>query len=101
MLLLLLGFVCRNDQISPGGCCDTSVTQTRRYICDTCLSSGCCRVYEHCVSCCLQPEKVCVIVQSCPMVGYLWTWSGAVCVETPTPPGLLTNSYCCTLSESL
>ena len=61
IIFILLGFVCSIDNVSLGGCCHISV-QTRQYICDTCLTSGCCGIYEHCVSCCLQPEKVKTIV---------------------------------------
>lgn len=51
------GYTCKRENVLVGGCCDTSVPSTRQFICDSCLSNGCCSVYEDCVSCCLQPEK--------------------------------------------
>lgn len=52
------GYVChRVDRLSTG-CCNVAVDTTRRYACDTCNSHGCCAIYEYCVSCCLQPDKV-------------------------------------------
>ena len=41
-----------------GGCCNPDGPSAQRYVCDSCQQNGCCSVYEHCVSCCLQPEKV-------------------------------------------
>ncbi|RZF39853.1 hypothetical protein LSTR_LSTR000501 [Laodelphax striatellus] len=32
-------------------------TVIERYSCKTCKENGCCTVYEHCVSCCLHPDK--------------------------------------------
>ncbi|KAK2155164.1 hypothetical protein LSH36_247g03144 [Paralvinella palmiformis] len=51
------GYICEREHILPGGCCDTKHPSTKRFICDSCQKSGCCEIYEHCVSCCLQPEK--------------------------------------------
>ncbi|CAH1233845.1 C12orf49 [Branchiostoma lanceolatum] len=51
------GFVCDREDILVGGCCDVTSLTTRRFTCASCQESGCCQVYEHCVSCCLQPEK--------------------------------------------
>ncbi|XP_074643367.1 SREBP regulating gene protein-like [Tubulanus polymorphus] len=51
------GYVCDRLNILPGGCCDIKSRSTKHYICDSCLQNGCCNIYEHCVSCCLQPEK--------------------------------------------
>ncbi|CAB1322323.1 unnamed protein product [Coregonus sp. 'balchen'] len=33
------------------------IIHSRQYICKSCLANGCCNIYEHCVSCCLQPDK--------------------------------------------
>ncbi|XP_078598275.1 SREBP regulating gene protein-like isoform X2 [Branchiostoma floridae x Branchiostoma japonicum] len=51
------GFVCDREDILVGGCCDVTSLTTRRFTCASCQENGCCQVYEHCVSCCLQPEK--------------------------------------------
>ncbi|XP_046353667.2 SREBP regulating gene protein-like [Haliotis rufescens] len=51
------GYVCERRHIGPGSCCDIRGSSTRRYQCESCLSNGCCTVYEFCVSCCLQPDK--------------------------------------------
>lgn len=51
------GYVCPRGNVLPSGCCDVSSVKTKRYSCDTCLAGGCCSIYEHCISCCLQPDK--------------------------------------------
>lgn len=51
------GYVCRRDDTTKGGCCDTAAFFTNRYACDTCIKTNCCMIYEHCVSCCMQPDK--------------------------------------------
>lgn len=51
------GYVCERQNILPGGCCDIESDSSSRFECQTCDSNGCCAIYEHCVSCCLQPEK--------------------------------------------
>nr|XP_039270483.1 SREBP regulating gene protein-like [Styela clava]XP_039270484.1 SREBP regulating gene protein-like [Styela clava] len=51
------GFVCRRDDVESRGCCDIDAIFTNRYACDTCVKSNCCMIFEHCVSCCLQPDK--------------------------------------------
>lgn len=55
------GFVCsRSDLIGSTGCCNIELPNTRLYSCDTCdEKTNCCSIYEYCVSCCLNPEKVC------------------------------------------
>ena len=50
------GYVCERHEVFVNGCCDTQAS--KRFVCDGCLDNGCCAIYEHCVSCCLQPEKV-------------------------------------------
>ncbi|XP_027804951.1 SREBP regulating gene protein isoform X3 [Marmota flaviventris] len=52
-----LGYVCERKDLLTNGCCDVSVPSTKQYCCDGCLANGCCSAYEHCVSCCLQPNK--------------------------------------------
>ncbi|XP_064619951.1 SREBP regulating gene protein-like [Lineus longissimus] len=51
------GYVCERSDLLVGGCCDIKGKTARRYTCDSCLQNNCCSLYEHCVSCCLQPEK--------------------------------------------
>lgn len=55
------GYVCERSYLTSGGCCDTKISGTTQYNCSTCKSNGCCVLYEHCVSCCLQPEKQAVL----------------------------------------
>ncbi len=41
------------------GCCNPNATSATRYACSDCHeASGCCKVYEHCISCCMDPKKV-------------------------------------------
>lgn len=54
----LSGYVCERKNLLANGCCDVKVPSTKQYCCEGCLVSGCCEVYEYCVSCCLQPSKV-------------------------------------------
>jgi len=49
------GFVCARESVGVSGCC---VNSTQRYVCQSCQHNGCCAVYEHCVSCCLHPDKL-------------------------------------------
>lgn len=56
--LWLAGYVCERKDLLANGCCNVNVPGTKQYCCDGCLSNGCCGAYEHCVSCCLQPNKV-------------------------------------------
>ena len=53
-----VGYVCRREHTLVSGCCNTTAPLTRRFSCVGCRRSGCCALYEHCVSCCLQPQKV-------------------------------------------
>lgn len=53
------GFVCdRADVLRSTQCCNLESYKTRLYYCDTCNDQDCCEIYEYCVSCCLDPEKV-------------------------------------------
>eukprot|EP00094_Tigriopus_californicus_P001236 TCALIF_01197-PA protein Name:"Similar to zgc:110063 UPF0454 protein C12orf49 homolog (Danio rerio)" AED:0.09 eAED:0.09 QI:0/0/0/1/1/1/2/0/126 len=57
-LFQLLGFVCHRNDVLQSGCCHENATSSRRYSCDGCSeSSGCCKVYEHCISCCMDPKR--------------------------------------------
>ncbi|ELK37410.1 hypothetical protein MDA_GLEAN10014215 [Myotis davidii] len=51
------GYVCERKDLLVNGCCNVNVPGTKQYCCDGCLTNGCCSAYEHCVSCCLQPNK--------------------------------------------
>jgi len=53
------GYFCDRFDLQVNGCCKINSPSTVRYKCDTCSSSGCCSLYEQCVSCCLHPQKVC------------------------------------------
>ena len=47
------GRVCERFELTNGCCPSTS----NQYLCEGCSDGGkCCDVYEHCVSCCLQPK---------------------------------------------
>ncbi|EGD78279.1 hypothetical protein PTSG_09343 [Salpingoeca rosetta] len=52
-----LGRVCNVEDAQPNGCC-FSTSQIVEAVCDSCDAGHCCRVYEHCVSCCLAPKHV-------------------------------------------
>ncbi|XP_067329351.1 SREBP regulating gene protein isoform X1 [Anolis sagrei] len=52
-----LGYICERKDVLVNGCCNVDAPGTKLYSCDSCLSNGCCSVYEACVSCCLQPNK--------------------------------------------
>lgn len=51
----MTGYICQRDDLLANNCCGTT---EKRYVCDTCNADGCCVLYEHCVSCCLNPNKV-------------------------------------------
>ncbi|XP_070571520.1 SREBP regulating gene protein-like [Ptychodera flava] len=51
------GYLCERADVLANGCCDSTAEKTVLYCCDSCLDNGCCSLYEHCVSCCLQPQK--------------------------------------------
>ena len=53
------GFLCLRDDLKNTGCCNIQAENTHIYYCETCDDvSKCCDVYEHCVSCCLNPDNV-------------------------------------------
>lgn len=51
------GYVCSRIELLNNGCCKLTL-QSKQYDCDSCIFDGCCSVYEYCVSCCLNPNKV-------------------------------------------
>ncbi|CAN0326825.1 unnamed protein product [Lampetra planeri] len=55
------GFVCERRAVLPSGCCNDSAPGSAQYSCQGCQPNGCCSIYEHCVSCCLQPEQQAVL----------------------------------------
>lgn len=50
------GFVCNRADLMANGCCKIE-RKSIQYSCESCIDDGCCAVYEHCVSCCLHPNK--------------------------------------------
>lgn len=53
------GYVCGRNKLLSNGCCDSTIENMVQYSCDTCNEDdGCCAIYEQCVSCCLNPNKV-------------------------------------------
>ena len=57
-----LGFICNRQDVMATGCCNPNSTSAVRYACGECHeSTGCCKVYEHCISCCMDPKKVCIL----------------------------------------
>lgn len=48
------GYICERIDLMANNCCGAT---KKRFICDTCNIDGCCMLYEHCVSCCLNPNK--------------------------------------------
>jgi len=52
------GYICLRSDLLWTGCCNIEVEQTKLYSCDTCIDNSCCSIYEQCVSCCLNPDKV-------------------------------------------
>ena len=51
-----LGNICNVNRVGRNGCCDAK-SDAKVFFCDTCNQEGCCREYEHCVSCCLHPNN--------------------------------------------
>ena len=64
ILLQFSGYLCKRTDVMTNGCCNLTSSFTTRYSCDTCNSDGCCSVYENCISCCLNPNKVCRCLSS-------------------------------------
>lgn len=52
------GYICSRSDVLSSGCCNTNSENTKRFACDTCKETGCCSIYEYCISCCLHPDKV-------------------------------------------
>lgn len=51
------GFVCPRHEILYNGCCNDNLSTVMQYSCETCNKNNCCAIYEHCISCCLHPDK--------------------------------------------
>lgn len=49
-----VGYVCSPGSVGLSGCCRNT---SPRFECSSCKNSDCCSLYEHCVSCCLHPDK--------------------------------------------
>jgi len=53
------GYICKRENVKGNGCCKVNVgenIETQRYSCEKCHNaSGCCSVYENCISCCMHP----------------------------------------------
>lgn len=56
------GFICQRNELLPTGCCSIPAENTHLYDCTTCNEYQCCKVFEHCVSCCLNPDNVSQLV---------------------------------------
>lgn len=53
------GFLCSRDDLKSTGCCNIQAENTHIYYCESCdKETKCCEVFEHCVSCCLNPDNV-------------------------------------------
>ncbi len=53
------GYVCHRNDILGSGCCHVNANSARRYACQDCnVVTGCCKIYENCISCCMNPAKV-------------------------------------------
>ncbi|KAL4707858.1 hypothetical protein ACJJTC_001804, partial [Scirpophaga incertulas] len=51
------GYICNRNDVMKNGCCNPLSDLSHRYTCTSCNKHNCCIVYEHCVSCCLEPNK--------------------------------------------
>ncbi|CAH8441568.1 unnamed protein product [Schistosoma bovis] len=49
-----LGYLCNYFNLLTNSCCPFQ-NLTQRFFCHSCKSNYCCSIYEHCVSCCLNP----------------------------------------------
>lgn len=65
------GYVCSRMHLAKNGCCDLNAVSTdalQQYSCESCnADTGCCAIYEYCVSCCLNPERVSVVRHLLPI----------------------------------
>ena len=58
-IIRISGYICKREDVKGNGCCKTNVEPTTRYSCEKCHNaSGCCSVYENCISCCMHPLNV-------------------------------------------
>nr|CAH8832528.1 unnamed protein product [Trichobilharzia regenti] len=51
-----LGYICNYTALLTNSCCPSEIFEWR-FACHTCKDNHCCSVYEHCVSCCLDPNN--------------------------------------------
>nr|AAW25002.1 SJCHGC02079 protein [Schistosoma japonicum] len=51
-----LGYLCNYLNLLKNSCCPFQ-NLTQRFVCHSCKFNHCCSVYEHCVSCCLNPTN--------------------------------------------
>ncbi|CAH1100714.1 unnamed protein product [Psylliodes chrysocephalus] len=51
------GYLCLISEVLQNGCCNDLLASVTQYNCETCKPNNCCTIYEHCISCCLQPDK--------------------------------------------
>ncbi|XP_049873376.1 SREBP regulating gene protein [Pectinophora gossypiella] len=51
------GYICQRSDMMKNGCCDPDAESSKKYSCESCKENNCCIIYEHCVSCCLDPGK--------------------------------------------
>jgi len=51
------GYLCQLGDVQANGCCNRKSNSTEQYSCLSCQVNRCCKIYEHCISCCLQPQK--------------------------------------------
>lgn len=59
-LRLRIGYTCDISDVdtSRPGCCNLNAVSTSRYSCESCSSdTNCCLLYEHCVACCMHPDR--------------------------------------------
>eukprot|EP00043_Microstomoeca_roanoka_P003268 m.42949 g.42949 ORF g.42949 m.42949 type:complete len:173 (-) comp11990_c0_seq4:539-1057(-) len=51
-----MGRVCQLTDAALNGCCQMGSSSL--HTCESCSSIHCCSIYEHCVSCCLDPSNI-------------------------------------------
>lgn len=54
----IVGFICPRQEVLANGCCNDATSSAVQYSCETCKPNNCCELYEYCISCCLDPDKV-------------------------------------------
>ncbi|CAH8467093.1 unnamed protein product [Heterobilharzia americana] len=51
-----IGYLCNYTDLLTSSCCPSGNFK-QRFVCHSCKANHCCSVYEHCVSCCLNPNN--------------------------------------------